>query len=193
MIPDLTEAGVIPPFLPEQGPTALAAMAPYRVSITEVALKFGNHSAERTRIFCGLLDYRARLRALGIEQGFQWIAGSYLEDCEKLRGRPPKDVDVVTFARRPPAQIAAEAWEGLVLENRPLFTRADVMKSHHCDTFFEDLCLPSEYLVSKARYWFGLMSHQRETFLWKGILEVKLVDDDASARAILIGGRNNAQ
>lgn len=193
MIPDLTEAGVIPPFLPEQGPTVSAAMAPYRVSITEIALKFGNHSAERARIFGGLLDYRARLRALGIEQGFQWIAGSYLEDCEKLRGRPPKDVDVITFARRPPAQTANAGWAELVRANQQLFTRAEVKNAHHCDTFFEDLCLPSEHLVSRARYWFGLMSHQRDTFLWKGILEVKLVDDDAGARTISIGGRNNAQ
>ena len=35
--------------------------------------------------------YRAALRAVGFDRGFQWLDGSFVED------RVPKDLDVVSF------------------------------------------------------------------------------------------------
>lgn len=60
--------------------------------------------------------------------------------------------------------------------------------AYGCDAFYIDLCLPPEAVVSRSRYWFGLLSHQRSTYLWKGLIEVPIVDDDDEARALLGGG-----
>lgn len=190
MIPSINSSGVLPPFLPGDEPTRSAAMAPYPASITELASEFA-HTPERSAILCGLLDYRGRLRQAGFDQGFQWIDGSFLEDCERIRGRPPKDVDLVTFARRPQQHQQQAEWQAFVQSNRALFGRKEVKAAHNCDAFFIDLFLPPETLVSRSRYWFGLLSHQRSTYLWKGLIEVPLVDDDDGARALL-GGAGNA-
>jgi hypothetical protein len=58
-------------------------------------------SRERLDILRGLLEYRAALGAIGIVQGFQWLDGSFVEDVEVTKGRPPSDIDVVTLAYRP--------------------------------------------------------------------------------------------
>ena len=44
-----------------------------------------------------------------------------------------------------------------------------------------------ETLVSMSRYLLQLFSHQRESFFWKGMLQVRLEDeqDDAAALALL--------
>lgn len=191
MIPSLNQSGVLPPFLPGEEPTASAAMAPYRVSISEIAEEFGS-TPQRVAILNGLLDFRQELLRSGIRSGFQWVAGSFMEDCEGLRGRPPSDVDVVTFAHRPPQYSAQEDWSLFVNSNVSIFSPQAVKKAHCCDAFYVDLMLPAELIVSRARYWFGLFSHQRSTYLWKGILEIPLVDNDDRARDILAGGVGNA-
>jgi hypothetical protein len=184
MIPSLNQSGVLPPFLPEEGPTKCAAMAPYETSIRNIVDKFAT-TTERKNILKGLLDYREKLRKAGFVSGFQWVAGSYLEDCEAQRNRPPKDVDIVTFARRPAQYETQEAWHKFVEQNQNLFARADVMQEHQCDAYFVDLTLIQEVIVSRSRYWFGLFSHQRDTYLWKGILQISLQADDEMARQAL--------
>ena len=130
------------------------------------------------------------MRNAGIEQGFQWIDGSFLEDCERNRGRPPNDVDLVTFARRPDQYNQDAKWRVFVEANDDLFNRKKVKETYRCDAFYVDLFLPPEAVVSRTRYWFGLFSHQRSSYLWKGLIEVPLVDDDDGARALLGGGPN---
>lgn len=186
MIPAFNQSGVLPPFLPESSPTALAAMAPYETTMANVAARFTS-SPERKAIFRGLLDFREQLRSAGLVDGFQWLAGSYLEDCETHRGRPPQDVDVVTFARRPIEHTEDMAWRNFVNQNMAVFDRTSVKAVHQCDSYYVDLALPSEAIVSRTRYWFGLFSHQRATYLWKGILAVSLQDDDELARQVLEG------
>jgi hypothetical protein len=187
VIPSFNHSGVLPPFLPGEEPTKSAAMAPYRASITEIAQEFAR-TPERTRILTGLLDFREIMREVGIDVGFQWVAGSFMEDCEGNRGRPPRDVDVVTFARRPAQHIQQNEWSQFVTTNQAIFSPSAVKRAHNCDAFYVDLMLPPELVVSRSRYWFGLFSHQRSTHLWKGIVEVPLVDDDDQARAILARG-----
>lgn len=189
MIPSINSSGVLPPFLPGVEPTNSAAMAPYRASITELASEFAT-TPERVAILKGLLDFRGKMRSAGIDQGFQWIDGSFLEDCERNRGRPPKDVDLVTFARRPYQYQQDADWRAFVAANQDLFNRKEVKAAYSCDAFYVDLFLPPEAVVSRSRYWFGLFSHQRSTYLWKGLIEVPLVDDDAGARALLGGGQD---
>jgi len=192
MIPALSQSGLLPPFLPNAGPTQSAAMAPYKATVAEVVSRFAN-TQERETILRGLLSYRQLLRDAGITSGFQWIDGSYVEDCERRRNRAPGDVDVVTFAERPTSHLDDAAWGAFVRRNQGrLFDRASIKRQYSCDAFYEDLCLPSRVIVSRARYWFGLFSHERATFLWKGLIEIPLQADDQAALALLNGGTGNA-
>ena len=191
MIPELNQSGVLPPFLPIHGPGTAAAMSPYKSNMTELVSRFG-HNPERTRIMEGLLDYREELRAAGITNGFQWIDGSYVEDCEKWRGRPPRDVDVVTFGCRPVPHADDHSWHQFVQDHALLFDHSDKKTRYSCDAFYEDLNLPGMVLVSRARFWFGLFSHRRSSFLWKGLIEIPLLADDSAVRALIAGGNSDA-
>ena len=75
-------------------------MSPYTVSLSEVIKRHATSEA-RVRILTGLLDFRADLRAVGINDGLQWLDGSFVEDVEGIRGRAPADMDLVTFAHLP--------------------------------------------------------------------------------------------
>lgn len=136
----------------------------------------------RLTLLTGLLSYRAALRKIGITNGFQLIDGSFTEDCEGLRGRPPDDVDVLTFALVPgtPAQRLQ-----LRNANMGLFSSAAAKATYHCHAFFIDLQKPPHLLVSDTAYWFSLFSHQRVTALWKGVVQVPLMSDDAVVQQLI--------
>lgn len=142
------------------------------------------HSAEREALLLGLLDYRAALHAAGIVDGFQYIDGSFTEDCERLRGRPPRDIDVVTFAALPCAPADRRAF---LMNHAALFNPAQTKADYHCDAYFVDLQKPPRLLVSDSAYWSGLFSHQRVTALWKGMVQIPLASDDAAVRLALAG------
>jgi hypothetical protein len=191
MIPTLNQSGVLPPFLPNAEPTQFAAMAPYEADLTEVVARFAT-TPERVDILRGLVSYRQLLRDAGIMDGFQWVDGSYVENCEQYRGRQPNDIDIVTFAERPVNCTDDAQWVAFVAKNKSqLFDRRSIKQAYLCDAFYEDLGLPSKVIVSRARYWFGLFSHQRTTYLWKGLLAIPLQADDQAAIA-QIGGANHA-
>lgn len=189
MIPELNQSGVLPPFIPEQGPTDPAGMAPYRSTITEFVSRYAQ-SPERITILRGLLEYRQKLRAIGITQGFQWLDGSFVENVELNLGRPPADVDLVTFAMRPTTDL--EIWKGIVNGNKELFLPNESKERFKCDAYFVDLNTHPIHVVSNTRYWFGLFSHQRESYLWKGMVEVPIVCADEEALEILDRGMGNA-
>ncbi|MBB2806351.1 hypothetical protein XarbCFBP7604_18285 [Xanthomonas arboricola] len=186
MIPSFNQSGVLPPFLPQTGPTLSSAMAPYATNLLEVAQTLGT-SAERRDILLGLIDYRENLRAAGITHGFQWVAGSFLEDCENQRQRAPKDIDIVTFARRPAIAQSQQDWVAFYDANPHLFDQDITKADHKCDAYYVDLHLSPEAVVSKSRFWFGLFSHQRDTYIWKGLLELSLAATDDAARKFLGG------
>lgn len=129
----------------------------------------------------GLLDYRKELLALGFD-GFQWVDGSFCEDVERVRGRPPGDIDVVTVTARPAAVTDDDL--RLLVETRPELFRAEHAKKHFgCEAFFIDGSLPARDVWRQVTYWFGLFSHQRETYQWKGILVVPMLSNDADAES----------
>jgi hypothetical protein len=167
-------------------------MAPYEATLVEIATRFAD-TPERVEILCGFMGYRQLLRDAGITDGFQWINGSYVEDCEQYRGRPPQDLDIVTFAERPSACADDTSWRAFVRQNTvSLFDPAAVRSAYRCDAYYVDLALPSSNIVSQTKYWFGLFSHQRTTYLWKGILSIPLQADDLAALALLNGGTDHA-
>lgn len=83
MIPAFGPSGVLPPFI-DADATARPGASPYLTTMTEIVRRFGT-SAERLAILRGLLDYRAELLRVGIVRGFQWIDGSFVEDCQTIR------------------------------------------------------------------------------------------------------------
>ena len=189
MIPELNQSGVLPPFIPEQGPTDPAGMAPYKTTITEFVLRYA-HTPERRTILKGLLDYRKKLREVGISNGFQWLDGSFVENVELNRGRAPADVDIVTFALRPTNDL--EQWNTIVHANTDLFLPGEAKKKYYCDAYFVDLNTHPIHVVSNTRYWFGLFSHQRESYLWKGMVEIPIECMDDEALEILDREEGNA-
>jgi hypothetical protein len=190
--PALTISGVLPPFHPGSGPADRTSVSPYRTDMVMIANRFAS-TPHRRRILSGLLDYRQLLHDIGIRDGFQWIDGSYLEDCEKFRKQPPNDIDLVTFAERPSTAAEESKWQAFVAQyEATVFDPAATKKQYSVDAYFVDLSLPPSLLVSRTRYWFGLFSHQRTSMIWKGMLEVPLGVDDSVARAVLAAGGENA-
>jgi hypothetical protein len=191
MIPPLNSSGVLPPFIPTLGVTIPAAMAPYKTTPSEIVTRFAT-SPERNTILRGLMDYRQLLNDSGVTDGFQWIDGSYVENCEIIRGLSPHDIDVVTFAERPLNCHNDALWDEFVENKRvTLFDRPGIKSRFLCDAYYQDMALPNKVLVERARYWFGLFSHQRVTYLWKGLLEIPLQSDDMVALELLSRGGIN--
>jgi hypothetical protein len=179
-IPPFSIDGVLPPYVGPSGPGGSSQdMSPYEASAVEIVSTFGT-SAKRKTILTHWLDHRADLRALGFQQGFQWLDGSFVEY------KDPNDLDVVTFVFRPPTAIDGAKFNALVTANRHVFDPTQVKARYMLDAFFVDLNAVPESVVSVSRYWFGF-SHRRVDELWKGMLQVRLesVADDLAARTIL--------
>jgi len=178
-IPNWNAQGVIPPIDPLR-PTS-PDRSPYVVSLAEVTQRFAT-SPERIAILRGFLEYRAALHHVGLTDGFQWLDGSFLENKEMLRGEPPGDIDVVTFYRLP----ANTSEPDLDARGSSLFNHNAVKIRFHVDSYFQPLYIQSESLIIRSSYWYGMWSHQRDNFGWKGFLQVTLSsEEDASALAIL--------
>jgi hypothetical protein len=118
VIPNHNQSGVLPPFLPDSDPTKKDAQSPYQVSILEFIQRYAT-SPERIVILNGFVSYREELRKVGITKGFQWINGSFVEDIEKNSGRPPNDVDIVTFFYKPDI-INKDQWGNLIESRQDL-------------------------------------------------------------------------
>ncbi|MFQ2125232.1 DUF6932 family protein [Aeromonas jandaei] len=189
MIPQFEESGVLPPFI-GACPTKPANQAPYKVSLEDFVEHFAT-SKERRDILIGFLKYRHELKCSGIINGFQWLDGSFVENVEKTRGRAPNDLDLVTFAHRP-VGCNLEDWKSFVRVNIGFFSPEMTKASYKCDAYFVDLDLPSKAIISHTKYWFGLFSHQRETSLWKGMLEVDLSYNEREILHKLINGGYDA-
>lgn len=183
-IPNFTISGVLPPYL---GPTATdpGSMSPYETTLTRIANRLCA-SDERKAIFRGLLRYRQALSGIGLSSGFQWLSGSFMEDIESIESRAPRDVDVLTFVRRPAAVADNAAWQAFCNANLNLFQRAQAKTNYKCDAFFVDMNTEPENIVNQTRYWFGLFGHRR-TGIWKGLLQIPLLvtQDDTDASLVV--------
>src|ERR1035438_415874 len=81
-VPDFDHNGVLPPHLGM--PTERTQLSPYPAVSLEICAKLGT-SPERRTILRGWLGLRTALRSLGFATGFQWVVGSFLEDCASDR------------------------------------------------------------------------------------------------------------
>ncbi len=168
-LPDFNIDGVLPPFVGADGPGGLPEdLSPFKVSVLEIvnALSF---SEGRKTVLRGWLLHRKALRAIGFNDGFQWIDGSFVE-----KGKEPKDIDVVMFFRRPPNATTPAALARHRQANLAIFSRAQVKAAFHVDFMPIDLQGTPEVLVDLTRYYTALFSHRRDDFLWKGMLQVPM-------------------
>lgn len=189
MIPEFNQHDVLPPFLAGTGPTDRTQTTPYQTTLSEIVQRFGI-SEQRRQILQGLIQYRQALRNAGFTEGFQWIDGSFIENCEKVRNKPPADIDIVSFLLRPQIVKNDEEFENFFHSDiAPLL---DVKDKFKCDAYYVDLNAHPFLIVKSTHYWFGLFTHQRETYLWKGLLEVPLNSDDELAQQLLNEEVSNA-
>lgn len=181
-IPAWNSQGVLPP-VDTNDPVSLER-SPYVVSLVEVMRRFST-STERKVILDGLLRYRAALHAAGLQEGFQWLDGSFLENKEARLGVAPGDIDVVTFFTLPSNTTEQEVMRR-AFSLFDLGRHEDNKRLFHVDAYFQPLYVPSDRLVIGSNYWGGMWSHQRDTFLWKGFLQVPLSSgEDGPAHTFL--------
>ena len=115
--------------------------------------------------------------------GYQWVAGSMLEDIETMEGREPNDIDVMTFLAKPdtPSDLAQ------LKQSQPhLFVRDQSKQRYQVDPIALPLRSPASTIVPTVRYYYALYTHRRGR-VWKGILQVELEagGDDSEARNLL--------
>ena len=174
-IPGYNSQGVLPPH--NGNPADMNGASPYLTTTIELCEKFGTTQARRN-ILRGFLQLRQALTELEMIDGFQWLDGRFME---KDRGRhpDPEHIQVVTFCRPSP-----------VLEDpllAELKARVDDLKTsrrvYRVDHYYVNLDFELPDLISHTRYYAGLLSHQSETGVWKGMLQISLntVQDDAQA------------
>ena len=182
-IPAFTSAGVLPPFL-GSSPGILADQSPYHATLTELVTRFGT-TADRNRLLRGLISLRQALHGHGIVEGFQWIDGSFVEDKEMSLGKSPGDIDIVTVFRRP-AGVQWSSIKGNLLLN--LLDPGYCKSKFSCEAFYIDADAGPIEVALQSSFWFGLFSHQRTTYLWKGAVALQLnpvLGDDQNAGAEL--------
>ena len=176
-IPNWSSRGVLPPINSAE-PTS-TDRSPYRVSLIDFVLRFGNTESRR-RILEGFLDFRSALHEIGVDNGFQWVNGSFLENIEITENRSPRDLDLVTFFRLPEGRT-----QRTLRDAAPnIFDNAYCKENFHVDVYFQPLGDGSpESLVSQSAYWYSVWSHRRNGY-WKGYLQLDLSNtDDEIARA----------
>jgi hypothetical protein len=144
-------------------------------------LRYGDTATRRT-LLTGLLDLRADLHDAGLQEGFQWVDGSFVENTMQRSRHEPNDIDVVTWFSLPDKLTQVT----LANDNPSLFDQVTNKQKYGLDAYFTVLDGANILsLVKKIVYWHSLWSHDR-TRQWKGYLEIDLSDaEDATARAAL--------
>jgi hypothetical protein len=185
MIPEFGLGEVLPPYMENDVVGQFSPRSPYAASTQELVERFGT-SQERCVILRGLLNFRRGLRQLGFQNGLQWIDGSFVENCEAIKGRPPGDVDIVSLLNRPVDIHDEVGWEQFINHHLDTWFNSEWTKENHrCDAYYLDLGIEPRLIAEQSAYWFGLFSHQRDTFRWKGLVQLDLADGDQGAEAAL--------
>lgn len=142
--------------------------SPYEIGILEFVQTF-SFSSERIAILRNFLLYRSFMYEVGVKSGFQWVNGSFSENVEVLRQRPPNDVDVVTFI---------DELNNLTDSFELLGDNAYIKNKYQVDSYLVDLNDSPDELVKLTAYWYSLWSHQRDTLIWKGFFQIALSQDE---------------
>ena len=161
-------------FLPGNDPADAVSpkRSPYSLSLPDFVYRFGQ-SVERRSLLSDFLRYRALLQQAGLVAGIQWVNGSFVEEVERVRGRPPADVDVVSFVYLP----TGVSESALHQSHGDLFDWDYVRREFSVDGYIVpmDLSDPNTvlYAIRNAVYWYSVWSHTRD-HRWKGYIELDL-------------------
>lgn len=168
-IPAWTSAGILPPFIGADATQRdLGSRSPYLVTLNELVARFAT-SGPRIELLIGFINFRKALHAEGLTTGLQWLDGSFVEDVEHHRPtRPsPGDIDVITI-------FPDLGHDGITPERVQLFDPEYTKSTFHIDSYPIEMRNDTLDLVEDVAYWYGLFSHRRSTFEWKGILTINL-------------------
>lgn len=180
MTPEWDASGVLPPIW-SGAHGENSQRSPYRISILEFVNRFSG-SNKRKSILKGFLDFRAYLYARGINNGFQWVDGSFVENIEMVESRSPRDIDVLTFFFPPNDRTKEEHLDDVKI----LLDRSVMKKNHKVDSFYLTLGERLEkWQVDSIVYWNSVWSHRRDG-TEKGYFEILLSpEEDKLARDAL--------
>lgn len=152
--------------------------SPYKLDITQFVDRFGK-TVERLDLLDLFLDYRKTLHESGIFIYKQWVDGSFCEDCEKLRNRHPRDIDVVSFYSIFDENLFSQGSEKIEPDT--------AKKLFNVDSYFILIPTPSNnnddyinnqlLLISNTSYWYSAWSHTRNGE-WKGFIELDKFSTD---------------
>ena len=151
--------------------------SPYKVELSKFVALFSiacseYQSKHRIRLLRGFLEYRAELHKIGIVDGFHWVNGSFVTYKEKIVKQPPSDIDVFTLFRLP----EGESQQSLEKRNSELFDHDKSLALYGIDSYH--LCIDvntSLYnIIDQTNYWYGMWSHQKNTHVWKGFIQIDL-------------------
>jgi hypothetical protein len=176
-IPAFDLNGLLPPF-GAGGPANLTERAPYVCTLEELVDRFATN-LRRCDLLDGLLRYRAALRAAGVQGALQWLDGSFCQDNDN-----PNDIDVVTF-------LFANQQIQQQLATGNLVDPAAVRATFSCDAYYVTFPGNPGVIINQTSYWYGLFSHCRDTFTWKGLVSLSL-DDPTEGAAIAMVARRRA-
>lgn len=170
-LPSFDLRGLLPPFVGADASTP--DRSPYWSTMPELVGAFGT-TPHRRQLLRNLIAYRELLAREGYVRGIQFIDGSFVENVEVLANRNPSDIDVFSILNAPPKYLAdAAAWQatGLPFWQAEVVNRDLNKQRFSLDTYavlFEERQAQPMHLFSDIIYWYGLFSHQRDTFAWKG-------------------------
>ncbi len=183
-VPSWNAAGLLPPI--DLNDPVSRLRSPYLVGVVDFVAGLAT-TEERRVIVDGFLRYRAGLHALGFVDGFQWVNGSFCTNVETIEGRPPGDIDVVTFLHAP-----ANMDRAAVVANNPQFFFSPLAKAQfHCDAYVVDFGGKPEAVANQAAYWSSVWGHTR-VGTWKGFLQIPLNPDFDERAVNLLNGNEVA-
>lgn len=175
-LPSFDPRGLLPPFVGADATTP--DRSPYWATMPELVAAFGT-TRHRCQLLRNLIAYRALLAEGGYVGGIQFIDGSFVENVEALN-RNPMDIDVFSILSAPSKYLTdPAAWQatGLPFWHAEVANRDLNKQRFSLDTYavlFEERQAQPMNLISDIIYWYGLFSHQRDTFAWKGFAGLAL-------------------
>jgi hypothetical protein len=182
-VPGFDGRGFLPPYIGVDGTTA--DRSPYEATMSEIISALGT-TPTRRNLLGGILGYRTLLAGLGYAKGIQFVDGSFAENVEAREGRPPNDIDVVSFLVRPdqyrndPSLWKTKGWPEWANQ---IANKSLNKKKYSLDTYAIAVDQHNALgLINATTYWYSLFAHKRITHDWKGFIKIALnPTDDAAA------------
>lgn len=190
MVAEFNNWGLLPPYV--GNPALPSAFTPYAWTAEDLTKRMG-FNATRKSLLSNLIEYRKELRNSGVT-GIQLIDGSFLEDSERLQGRPPGDIDIINLIHQDPKSMPTPHVMNLLTNRSELKIKYQLDVMAPIPLFFDNLGRPAVGLESFT-YFFSLFSHCRDKHfgfpVWKGMVQLDLTsnsnEDDGAILLLMTG------